>query len=92
MFSIVLNMLLWSLIWWLLYKLLGSRRQEALLDILLYDCRFYAAEVVTALEYLHCQGSYIHHTTYYMNEIISEWWWIIACLSARSNIQLPHLQ
>jgi hypothetical protein len=28
-----------------------------------HDCdRFYAAEVVIALEYLHCQGIYTHHT------------------------------
>ena len=33
------------------------------------SCRFYAAEVVTALEYLHCQGSHICHTNY-INEIL----------------------
>jgi len=50
--------------------------------------RFYAAEVVTALEYLHCQGSHAHCITCCIHEILLEWWWIIACMSMSMDIHL----
>ena len=71
-FSVVIDMLLWSLICLLLHNIIGSwiKNPRSIVDVIVHDyCRFYAAEVVTTLEYLHCQGSHICHTNY-INEIL----------------------
>lgn len=36
----------------------------------MYICRFYAAEVIVALEYLHCQGSNCNYHTCVLTSIL----------------------